>query len=172
MASPSPPGGADGDSGVEGATHEAGGRDSGRAPLPAHQLLDAGKLTWDESGAPLGRGSFGTVYRAEYTFVAVGTRPVALKVLHGVDPDAGLKELCVVAGLENPHVVQLFGGLEARGGLGIVMELLGDTLKEAVYVPGPVLPEGWEERRRWLAEVATVRPLRTPLAHTPALTAP
>lgn len=102
MASPLPPRGADGDSGIEGATHEAGGRDSGGTPLPAHQLLDEEKLAWDASGAPLGRGSFGTVYRAEYAFVVVGTRPVALKVLHGVDPDEGLKELCVVAGLENP----------------------------------------------------------------------
>lgn len=79
----------------------------------------------------IGRGTSGTVYRAWDERLA---RPVALKLF---DPIAGLRsgidEGRILARLDHPHIVRVFGADTHDGTSGIWMELLeGETLDEAL----------------------------------------
>lgn len=89
----------------------------------------------------IGRGASGTVYRAWDTRLA---REVALKLL---DPAAGpadeaLEEGRLLARLNHPHIVRVFGADTHDGIPGIWMELLeGDTLEHALSRDGVCGPE-------------------------------
>ena len=83
----------------------------------------------------LGRGGFGVVYLAEDT--TLGSRPVALKVLHPqlvVDPDSARlfgREAGVAARLDHPHIVTVYEAGEIEGQRVIAMR----------YMPGVSLDE-------------------------------
>lgn len=85
----------------------------------------------------IGRGASGTVYRAWDTRLA---REVALKVLAS-DTERGLdmlEEGRMMARLNHPHIVRVFGADVHDGIAGIWMELLeGETLDEIIARDGP-----------------------------------
>jgi eukaryotic-like serine/threonine-protein kinase len=80
---------------------------------------------------PVGRGSFGTVFRAWDTRLE---REVALKLI-----DRGsLSEGQLLAKIRHPHVVTVYGADMFDGRAGIWMEFItGDTLKTIVDAKGP-----------------------------------
>ena len=89
----------------------------------------------------IGRGASGTVYRAWDPKLA---REVALKLLA---PDAlesadALAEGQLLARLNHPHIVRVFGADEHEGTSGVWMELLdGETLDEILARDGVFSPE-------------------------------
>jgi len=90
----------------------------------------------------LGRGTFGTVYRA---WDARLQREVALKLLLGTDSATAMSRLThegrLMARVTHPNVVTVYGADESNGQVGIWMELIqGDTLKEIVARNGTVPP--------------------------------
>ncbi|MHC1783641.1 MAG: protein kinase [Anaerolineaceae bacterium] len=88
----------------------------------------------------LGKGGFGTVYRAVDTEL---DRVVALKILHPqLTTDTGFlerfrREARVTAGLENPHIVRIYDMGEAEGRVFIAMQ----------YLPGGSLKQKLEQER-------------------------
>lgn len=101
--------------------------------------LKLGKYELIES---LGRGGFGTVYRARDT--ALG-REVAVKVLHPqlmVEPDFVERfrnEARIIAGLEHPNLVAVYDLGEAAGSAFLVMRYLpGGSLREKLEKNGPI----------------------------------
>lgn len=85
----------------------------------------------------LGRGSFGTVYRAWDPRVH---REVALKLLNGtvMNPDGLITEARILAGVEHPNIVPIYGADVHDGRAGIWMKLVnGKTLKDILIEQGP-----------------------------------
>ena len=89
----------------------------------------------------IGRGAFGTVYRA---FDSELHREVALKVLRPVhpgapfDPERALDEARRLARVSHPNVVHVFRADRAGDEVGMAMELIaGDTLAALVQQRGP-----------------------------------
>lgn len=77
----------------------------------------------------LGRGSFGQVYRA---WDAELEREVALKLVasHRRSRDEILREARLMARIDHPNVLKVFGALEDRGRIGFAFELIeGETLE-------------------------------------------
>jgi Tol biopolymer transport system component len=94
---------------------------------------------------PIGRGAFGTVYRAWDPQLR---REVALKLLPGKGAlgDSAIEEGRRLARVQHPNVVTIYGADRVDGIVGLWMELLyGDTLEEIVARDGP-LPLG----RTWM----------------------
>jgi TolB-like protein/Tfp pilus assembly protein PilF len=93
-----------------------------------------------ELRAELGRGAFGTVYRAWDPRVG---REVALKLLRAeadADLDAGgvIAEARLLAGVEHPNVVPVYGADVHDGQVGIWTKLVdGKTLKDILREQGP-----------------------------------
>ena len=88
-----------------------------------------------ELAGEIGRGAYGTVYRAWDTRLA---REVALKVPGGADSAASLGEARRLARVKHPNVVTIFGADEVDGQFGLWMELLhGRTLDTIVRDQGP-----------------------------------
>lgn len=87
-----------------------------------------------EIRAEIGRGSFGTVYRAWYPKLEC---EVALKILR--DSDASrIREACLLAQIRHPNVVTVFGADTIDGRDGIWMEFVtGQTLKAILEKQGP-----------------------------------
>jgi serine/threonine-protein kinase len=90
----------------------------------------------------LGRGGFGTVYRATDTTLG---RDVALKVLHPqytIEPDFIQRfrnEARLVASLRSPHIVTIYELGEVNGRVFIAMEYLpGGSLKDRLEKTGPI----------------------------------
>src|SRR5262245_34243194 len=85
-----------------------------RPTLPGFEILEL-----------LGRGGMGTAYRARELHL---NRIVAIKVLRSgefADPEERarfLNEARTLAGLQHPHIVQIFQAGEAHGRLYLVME--------------------------------------------------
>ena len=89
----------------------------------------------------IGRGAFGTVYRA---FDSELHREVALKVLRPMhpgapfDPERALDEARRLARVSHPNVVRVFRADRAGDEVGMAMELIaGDTLAALVKQRGP-----------------------------------
>ena len=85
----------------------------------------------------VGRGSYGTVYRAWDTRLE---RLVALKLFHGVsDPDVVMQEGRMLARVRHEHVVTVYGADMIDGVAGLWMELVhGETLEQLVKARGPM----------------------------------
>ncbi len=91
-----------------------------------------------EIRAEIGRGASGTVYRAWDPKLA---REVALKLLapDALDSTDALREGRLLARLNHPHIVRVFGAGNHDGASGIWMELLeGETLDEVLERDGVV----------------------------------
>ena len=87
----------------------------------------------------VGRGSYGTVYRAWDTRLE---RLVALKLFHGAsDPDAVMQEGRMLARVRHENVVTVYGADVIDGVAGLWMELVhGQTLDHIVRKSGPMAP--------------------------------
>ena len=85
----------------------------------------------------VGRGSYGTVYRAWDTRLE---RLVALKLFHRApDPDAVMREGRMLARVRHEHVVTVYGADVIDGVAGIWMELVhGATLDQTIKSTGPL----------------------------------
>jgi serine/threonine-protein kinase len=85
----------------------------------------------------VGRGSYGTVYRAWDTRLE---RLVALKLFHGAkNPEAVMQEGRMLARIRHEHVVTVYGADVTDGVAGIWMELVhGHTLDNIVKAEGPM----------------------------------
>lgn len=85
----------------------------------------------------VGRGSYGTVYRAWDTRLE---RLVALKLFHGApDPDAVMQEGRMLARIRHENVVTVYGADMIDGVAGLWMELVhGNTLEQLVKARGPL----------------------------------
>jgi serine/threonine protein kinase len=81
----------------------------------------------------LGRGSFGTVYRAHDPTLQID---VALKVIRSVEtavPARGLNEARMLAQVTHPHVVRVYRVEQVGADIGVAMELVhGRTLHDLV----------------------------------------
>lgn len=105
-----------------------------------------------QMGEVLGRGGFGTVYRAH---PRAGGRAVAVKLPEGgglaAERPRVWREARLLQGLEHPHLVPLLGVHEARDGrLALVYRLVEGEGLEVVLERGPVAPA---LARRWLREL-------------------
>lgn len=85
----------------------------------------------------VGRGSYGTVYRAWDPRLE---RLVALKLFHGAaDPDAVMQEGRMLARVRHENVVTVYGADVIDGVAGIWMEMVhGETLDQIVRKQGPM----------------------------------
>ena len=95
----------------------------------------------------VGRGSYGTVYRAWDTRLE---RLVALKLFHGVsDPDVVMQEGRMLARVRHEHVVTVYGADMIDGVAGLWMELVhGDTLEQLVKAARPAERDRSRRARR------------------------
>ena len=89
----------------------------------------------------IGRGSYGTVYRALDPQLDI---EVALKVIRprpldvAVDPSHALKEARLLAQINHPHVVRVYSAECLEQEVGVAMELVkGRTLHDLVRAQGP-----------------------------------
>jgi len=95
-------------------------------------------------GETVGKGAYGTVYRAEDTLL---DRSVAIKLLNksvsdGADPKASLVEAKTLAKLNHPNIVTLFEISEHDGHTAMVMEYLdGEPLKDYLKRANPPFEE-------------------------------
>jgi serine/threonine protein kinase/tetratricopeptide (TPR) repeat protein len=118
-------------------------QDSGRAENDGTET--AARVFWRhlEIGAEIGKGAFGTVYRAWDPNLH---REVALKL---VDVDADeiaiqstvINEARLLARVRHPNVVAIYGADRSSGKIGLWMEFVqGRTLREIVSERGPFSP--------------------------------
>jgi Tol biopolymer transport system component len=86
----------------------------------------------------IGRGAFGDVYRAHDTRL---DRPVALKLLRRHDPaeaSAVIAEARLLARVNHPNVVTVYGAERIDGAVGVWMSLVdGPTLEDELRTGGP-----------------------------------
>ncbi len=127
------------------------GKFSSSAPSSSGQASDA-SATWEPGatwgplvvGERIGRGTYGDVYAARDIRL---DRPVALKLLHESETDAGsgaevIREAQLLARVRHPNVVTVYGAERIDGRVGIWMELVeGRTLEDELGERGP-FPSG------------------------------
>ncbi|WP_286829842.1 MULTISPECIES: serine/threonine-protein kinase [Kordiimonas] len=95
-------------------------------------------------GETVGKGAYGTVYRAEDTLL---DRSVAIKLLNksvsdGADPKASLVEAKTLAKLNHPNIVTLYEISEHDGHTVMVMEYLdGEPLKDYLTRVNPTFDD-------------------------------
>ncbi len=114
-------------------------------------LLDDAPAQWGPltiTGV-IGRGRFGTVYRARDSRL---DRPVALKLLRrraepsDVSESAAVDEGMLMARIRHPNVVTVYGAERIAGRVGLWMELVeGRTLEQEIHDRGPM---PWREACR------------------------
>src|ERR1700692_4567128 len=90
----------------------------------------------------IGRGSMGMVYRGKQ--IALG-REVAIKVLsQALAKDASyvarfIREAQIIAGLNHPHIVQIYDAGQQNGLLYFVMEYIqGPTIANLLHLDGTI----------------------------------
>ncbi len=107
------------------------------ADTPSHLMPDRARWGHLDLLNIVGRGSYGTVYRAWDTRLE---RLVALKLFHGVsDPDVVMQEGRMLARVRHEHVVTVYGADMIDGVAGLWMELVhGETLEQLVKSRGPM----------------------------------
>lgn len=117
------------------------------APAPA--VLPSLPFTWGplEARAFIARGAHGDVYRAWDPRLE---REVALKLLRSENGDAdgsfAIAEGRLLARVQHPNVVAVFGADRVNGQAGIWMELVeGGTVRELVASGGPLTAQGASE---------------------------
>lgn len=91
-------------------------------------------------GTQIGRGGFGTVYRAEQ--VAMG-REVAVKVLPGIEASEQhrFEQECRATGLlsDHPHIVSVYGaGTTTSGRPWLAMQLCAGSMADRLATDGPL----------------------------------
>jgi eukaryotic-like serine/threonine-protein kinase len=110
-----------------------------QAPLDAAR--PAALRSWGplEIRAEIGRGRFGTVYRA---WDPALEREVAVKILHDSgESSAILREARMLARVRHPNVVTVFGVNQFDGSVGLWMEFLGGlSLKQVLATRGALGP--------------------------------
>lgn len=86
-----------------------------------------------ELAKPLGRGTFGTVYRGKYKLVDVAIKEVSL----GSEKEclAFHREVRILGMLSHPNITTFFGGLSKGDKGGIVLELFACSVGKALYFP-------------------------------------
>ena len=106
---------------------------------PAHLMPDRARWGHLDLLNIVGRGSYGTVYRAWDTRLE---RLVALKLFHGAaDPETVMQEGRMLARLRHENVVTVYGADVIDGVAGLWMELVhGDTIDRIVRKQGPMSP--------------------------------
>jgi serine/threonine protein kinase len=122
--------------------HRGKGRPEGNDAGPPHQGMTIGKYTLQEC---IGRGSLGTVWRAEHPEFGI---PVAVKILHGnaisgseEENQRFLREARAAALLNHPHVIRVFDAGVDRGLKYLVMEFVpGGTVADLQEEMGGELP--------------------------------
>lgn len=104
---------------------------------PSHLMPDRARWGHLDLLNIVGRGSYGTVYRAWDTRLE---RLVALKLFHGVsDPDVVMQEGRMLARVRHENVVTVYGADVVDGVAGLWMELVhGETLEHLVKARGPM----------------------------------
>lgn len=118
---------------------DAAHRDAAEAFDRAPSFASAAPQTWRHLTLleKIGAGQFGTVYRAFDTTLQID---VALKLspLHpheSFDTSAALQEARLLARIQHPHVVRVYGADETQGRAGIWMDLVrGTRLADLVKV--------------------------------------
>ncbi len=136
----------------------------GRTPTPSKEvriLAQGFKVFLDQ---PLGRGSFGVVYRGEQIRLK---RAVAIKILRlsTLPPDVPgswflerfRREPWIIAGLNHPHIVQVIDCGEEQDELWYAMEYLpGGTLMERIRREGRLPPAEVRTYLRAMADALDV----------------
>lgn len=95
---------------------------------------------------PLGRGGFGTVYLADLRSGRGLVQLVAVKVLHGGDPDEGevfarqRDEARLLAQLNHDHIVKVFDLVDVEGRPAVIMEYVEGVDAETWVKKGGPLP--------------------------------
>ncbi len=125
-------------------------------PLTTREPLIPESATWGKLTIleAIGRGAFGTVYRAWDSQL---DREVALKLLpadeNGV---SALEEGRLLAKVQHPNVVTIFGADRIGTHVGLWMELVrGDTLEAVLAKEGPFAPARTAAVGRQLCEALT-----------------
>jgi serine/threonine-protein kinase len=124
------------------ATLAATSRDPGSGPRPEPQssVQPAPPASWGplEIRSQIGRGRFGTVYRAWDPRLE---REVALKILHEPGETSSLREARMLARVRHPNVVTVYGVDEFDGAVGLWMEFVaGLSLKRVLATRGVLGP--------------------------------
>ena len=109
----------------------------GDADTPPNLIPDRARWAHLDLLNIVGRGSYGTVYRAWDTRLE---RLVALKLFHGAsNPEAVMQEGRMLARMRHENVVTVYGADVSDGVAGIWMELVhGRTLEAIVRKEGPM----------------------------------
>jgi serine/threonine-protein kinase len=107
------------------------------ADTPANLMPDRARWGHLDLLNVVGRGSYGTVYRAWDTRLE---RLVALKLFHGAaNPEVVMQEGRMLARMRHENVVTVYGADVCDGVAGIWMELVhGRTLESMVKAEGPM----------------------------------
>jgi eukaryotic-like serine/threonine-protein kinase len=124
------------------ATLAATSRDPGSGPRPEQSsaVQPPPPISWGplDIRSQIGRGRFGTVYRAWDPRLE---REVALKILHEPGEASSLREARMLARVRHPNVVTVYGVDEFDGSVGLWMEFVaGLSLKRVLATRGVLGP--------------------------------
>jgi RNA polymerase sigma factor (sigma-70 family) len=121
-------------------THRLSGAETGTSDTSPQILIPGQQWAHFVVGDMIGRGGFGTVYRARDPWLQCDYALKVLKVPARIEAASWLHEALTLARVRDPNVVSIHGAAIDQGMVGLWMDLiLGETLETRVSRRGPMI---------------------------------
>jgi tRNA A-37 threonylcarbamoyl transferase component Bud32 len=102
---------------------------------------------------PIGRGGYGEVYAGQWHGTPIAFKKLLYQHISRKLLNNFTKEMRILAALNHPNTVKMFGAVVEEGNIGIVMEYMSRSLYRALFWDEPQFPK--EKKKQVITQIAS-----------------
>ena len=114
------------------------------------KIIPYSELKLDQKA--IGRGGFGEVYAGLWHGTPIAFKKLLYQRMSKKLHDSFTKEVSILATLDHPNTVKMFGAVVEEGNIGIVMEYMHRSLHKAIFWEEVSFPE--EKKKKMVSQMA------------------